>query len=201
MYAHADLVPRENAEAWLKYFRQELPTVAFKAATKKSGTIAHSSMPHSLSVPATAECLGADSLLQLLKNYVHSTGAKVAITVGLIGAPNVGKSSIINSLKRSKVAAVGNTPGMTTGVQLVHLDKHLRLVDSPGIVFSDVPNAVEGALRNCLKVPARVPALHFFFICLCHVFQCPSSVHDYALEACSTRDCQANSKYWLAGDL
>jgi nuclear GTP-binding protein len=103
-------------------------------------------------VPTTAECLGADSLLQLLKNYVHSTGAKIAITVGVIGAPNVGKSSIINSLKRNKVAAVGNTPGVTTSVQQVHLDKHLRLLDSPGIVFSNRPDEAEGALRNYIKV-------------------------------------------------
>lgn len=129
--------------------------MAFKAATKRSGTIAHARLPSAKGAaptPATAECLGADSLLQLLKNYVHATGAKVAVTVGVIGPPNVGKSSIINSLKRSKVAAVGNTPGVTTGVQEVHLDKHLRLVDSPGVVFSAAADAAEAALRNCVKV-------------------------------------------------
>ena len=39
---------------------------------------------------------------------------KTAVTVGVVGFPNVGKSSLINSLKRSRTAAaVGNTPGVT----------------------------------------------------------------------------------------
>ena len=40
-----------------------------------------------------AECLGADVLMQLLKNYARSRDVKKAITVGLIGYPNVGKVS------------------------------------------------------------------------------------------------------------
>ena len=43
-------------------------------------------------------CLGADSVLQLLKNYCRNNGMKVSITVGVIGYPNVGKSSLINVL-------------------------------------------------------------------------------------------------------
>jgi nuclear GTP-binding protein len=53
-----------------------------------------------------AECLGADTLLQLLKNYARNADIKTAITVGVVGLPNVGKSSVINSLKRSRVAQV-----------------------------------------------------------------------------------------------
>ena len=54
-----------------------------------------------------SECLGADALLQLLKNYARSADIKRAITVGVVGLPNVGKSSVINSLKRTRVAQVG----------------------------------------------------------------------------------------------
>lgn len=112
-------MPKEVTQAWLKYLRQELPTVAFKAATKKSGGIGHAQMPSGLSGSGqgklsggaqellnSQECLGADTLLQLLKNYTRNLGVKTAITVGVIGMPNVGKSSLINSLKRSKVAQV-----------------------------------------------------------------------------------------------
>lgn len=68
----------------------------------------------------------------------------------------MGKSSLLNSLKRTRVAQVGNTPGITRAVQEVVLDKHLRLLDSPGIVFADNDssgaNAAAHALRNCVKV-------------------------------------------------
>ena len=70
---------------------------------------------------------------------------------GVIGLPNVGKISLINSLKRTRVAAVGNTPGVTKSVQEVHLDKNVKLLDSPGIVFSAGASAAS-ALRNCVKV-------------------------------------------------
>jgi hypothetical protein len=173
-----------------------------------------------------AECIGADTLLQLLKNYTRSADLKTAITVGVVGLPNVGKSSVINSLKRTRVAQVrllpawlrggalpacsctvprgappqrhsspwaacvllssvtfasvppqttktnkkpkwlpsdtvphpapaqvGNTPGVTKAVQEIHLDRHLTLLDSPGVVFADAgaDGAAAAALRNAVK--------------------------------------------------
>ena len=42
---------------------------------------------------------------------------------GVVGVPNVGKSSLINSLLRTRAAAVGNTPGVTRVPQNLRLDK------------------------------------------------------------------------------
>jgi nuclear GTP-binding protein len=152
-----DLVPREVVEEWLKHLREELPTVAFKCSTQRQATNLGRKQLSSAADAALkgSECLGADTLLQLLKNYARGTsGLKQSITVGVVGLPNVGKSSLINSLKRTRVAQVGNAPGVTKGIQEVHLDRQVTLLDSPGVVFSDagVDGAAAAALRNCVKV-------------------------------------------------
>jgi len=84
--ARADLVPREVAEAWLAYLREELPTVAFKCSTQKQAArLGQRRLPAAASAARAlggSECLGAETLLQLLKNYARSAGRKTAITVG-----------------------------------------------------------------------------------------------------------------------
>ena len=47
---------------------------------------------------------------------------------------------------------VGNTPGVTRSVQEVHLDKHIKLLDSPGVVFVNADSDAAAALRNAIKV-------------------------------------------------
>lgn len=70
---------------------------------------------------SSSKSIGTEELLQVLKNYCRNDSSskknKHAIIVGIIGFPNVGKSSLINSLKWSRVAAIGNTPGLTRSVQ------------------------------------------------------------------------------------
>lgn len=151
-----DLVPKENVEKWLKYLRNDFPTLAFKCSTQKKGKIAQSTVSlqsaSSTSNMETSECLGADALIQLLKNYSRSLNMKTSITVGIIGYPNVGKSSLINSLKRERAVGVGATPGYTRAMQEVHIDKHVKLLDCPGIVFSESSSESDLVLRNCIKV-------------------------------------------------
>ncbi|KAI7868981.1 P-loop containing nucleoside triphosphate hydrolase protein [Spinellus fusiger] len=155
-----DLVPKENVDQWLKYLRNEYPTIAFKASTQSQrshlGQSRTATDIASEDLLKSSECLGADMLVNLLKNYCRSTNMKTSVTVGIIGYPNVGKSSVINSLKRSKVCGVGSTPGFTKVAQQITLDKNIKLLDCPGIVFAqrgqDGRTDAEIALRNCVKV-------------------------------------------------
>ena len=155
-----DLVPKENVEHWLKYLRNEYPAIAFKASTQSQrNNLSQSNVSTdtaSNNMLNSAECLGADTLIRLLKNYCRNINLKTSITVGIVGYPNVGKSSVINSLKRSKVCGVGSTPGFTKVAQQITLDKNIKLLDCPGIVFAqqgqDGQNAAEITLRNCVKV-------------------------------------------------
>ncbi|KAG8370876.1 hypothetical protein BUALT_Bualt13G0028900 [Buddleja alternifolia] len=155
-----DLVPREAVEKWLKYLREELPTVAFKCSTQEQkSNLGWKSAPKAgkagktSNLLQTSDCLGAETLIKLLKNYSRSHEIKKSITVGVIGLPNVGKSSLINSLKRSHVANVGSTPGLTRSLQEVHLDKNVKLLDCPGVVMlKSVANDASIALRNCKRI-------------------------------------------------
>lgn len=51
--------------------------------------------------------------MSMLANYCRNKGIKTSIRVGIVGIPNVGKSSIINSLIRGRACNVGCTPGVT----------------------------------------------------------------------------------------
>ncbi|XP_074644621.1 guanine nucleotide-binding protein-like 3 homolog [Tubulanus polymorphus] len=151
-----DLVPREIVEKWLKYLRNEFPTVAFKASTQdQKENLSQAKMPlHRISeeMMKSSRCLGADSLMKLLNNYARNLKLKTSISVGIVGFPNTGKSSIINSLKRSKACNVGATPGVTKQVQEVQLDKHIKLLDSPGVVMVTGTSDTSIILRNCVKI-------------------------------------------------
>ncbi|KAF8621372.1 hypothetical protein AX15_007835 [Amanita polypyramis BW_CC] len=117
-----DLIPRSNAEAWLKYLRHSAPTLPFR------------SPPSSQNQRSNISSSTAPALMRLLKAFKPKAGS---VTVGAVGYPNVGKSSLINCLKRSKVCAVAAQPGHTKEIQSVQLERGLRIVDSPGVVFDD----------------------------------------------------------------
>ncbi|OQR69437.1 guanine nucleotide-binding protein 1-like [Tropilaelaps mercedesae] len=57
------------------------------------------------------------------------------LTLGMLGHPNVGKSSLFNALMGKKVVSVSRTPGHTKHFQTIFLTKKLRLCDCPGLVF------------------------------------------------------------------
>ena len=58
----------------------------------------------------------------------------------IIGAPNVGKSTLINRLVGRKSAGVGNTPGFTKNLSWIRVNKDIELLDSPGILWPKLEN-------------------------------------------------------------
>ncbi|XP_044162110.1 guanine nucleotide-binding protein-like 3-like protein [Bufo gargarizans] len=151
-----DLVSKPIVEKWLKYLRNEFPTVAFKASTQQQNkNLQQSRVPvtqASEDLLSSGACIGADCLMKLLGNYCRNQDIKTSITVGVVGFPNVGKSSLINSLKRARACSVGATPGVTKCLQEVHLDKHIKLLDCPGIVMATSTSDAAMILRNCVKI-------------------------------------------------
>uniref|UniRef100_A0A8C0VSY6 Guanine nucleotide-binding protein-like 3 n=1 Tax=Cyanistes caeruleus TaxID=156563 RepID=A0A8C0VSY6_CYACU len=142
-----DLVPKDNVEKWLNYLKKEFPTVAFKSVTKRHGRIDFSE---------SSQYFGSKCLSKLLQEYGKTQDK--AIQVGVVGFPNVGKSSIINSLKGKRACNVGLTRGVTKSIQAVHLDKQTKMLDSPSIIPDPSNDALALALRSIIDPEGSVPA-------------------------------------------
>ena len=68
--------------------------------------------------------------------FKDATGSHPSkLVVGLVGYPNVGKSSTINALIGEKKVSVSSTPGKTKHFQTINLSSNITLCDCPGLVF------------------------------------------------------------------
>jgi len=128
-----DLIPNWVTKRWLHIFSKEYPTLAFHASLTKS--------------------FGKGSLIQLLRQFQNILSNKQQISVGFIGYPNVGKSSIINTLRSQKVCNVAPIPGETKHWQYISLFKKIFLIDCPGVVYpSEEETETETVLKGVIRV-------------------------------------------------
>ncbi|CAK7242571.1 MAG: GTPase required for pre-60S ribosomal subunit nuclear export and maturation [Sporothrix thermara] len=102
---------------WVKTLQKTVPTCAFRA---------------SITNP-----FGKGSLISLLRQFSSLHADRKQISVGLVGYPNVGKSSVLNALLGKKACTVAPVPGETKVWQFVRLMKRIYLIDCPGIVPPD----------------------------------------------------------------
>ncbi|KAI0976905.1 nucleolar GTP-binding protein 2 [Xylaria arbuscula] len=109
-----DLIPTSVAAAWIRHLSSEVPTLGF-----------HSSITNPF---------GKGQLISLLRQFSSLHKDRKQISCGLIGYPNVGKSSLINAIKGKKVTTIAPVPGETKVWQFITLMKRIYLIDCPGIV-------------------------------------------------------------------
>lgn len=127
-----DLVPNWVTQRWVAILSAEFPTVAF-----------HASMTHPF---------GKGSLINLLRQFAKLHIDKKQISVGLIGYPNVGKSSVINTLRSKKVCKVAPIAGETKVWQYITLMRRIFLIDCPGIVYPSAETDTEKVLKGVVRV-------------------------------------------------
>lgn len=76
--------------------------------------------------------------------YSHERYKSGVLSIGCVGQPNVGKSSLLNALMGRSVVSVSKTPGHTKHFQTIYLTPQVRLCDCPGLVFpSKVPRPIQ----------------------------------------------------------
>ena len=127
-----DLVPNWVAKRWIGELAQIRPTIAF-----------HASMTHAF---------GKGALISLLRQFGKLNSDKKQISVGVIGYPNVGKSSVINTLISKKSCKVAPVPGETKIWQYITLFRNIYLIDCPGVVVdtagdTETDSVLKGVVR------------------------------------------------------
>ncbi|KAL8966616.1 MAG: hypothetical protein Q9183_003290 [Haloplaca sp. 2 TL-2023] len=128
-----DLVPTGVAASWVRHLSQSYPTLAFHASITNS--------------------FGKGSLIALLRQFSSLHSDRKQISVGFIGYPNTGKSSIINTLRKKKVCTVAPIPGETKVWQYITLMKRIYLIDCPGVVPPNMNDSEEDILlRGVVRV-------------------------------------------------
>ncbi|MDD6039047.1 MAG: ribosome biogenesis GTPase YlqF [bacterium] len=137
----ADLADDSVNRAWMDFFEKKGYFVVRMDARSK----AQMKQVHAVIADACKEKIERDRRRGIKNRPVRAM---------VVGIPNVGKSTFINSFAGKACAKTGNKPGVTKGKQWIRLNKDVELLDTPGILwpkFEDQSVGLKLALIGSIK--------------------------------------------------
>ncbi len=132
----SDLADPDTTLAWQAYLEQEKGVKSLSISTEQPGKMRQ--------------------LVDLCRKMLPEKDASVkTIHTMIVGIPNVGKSTLINTLAGKTIAKTGNEPAVTKSQQRINLGSGIILLDTPGILWPKVENpkssyrlAATGAIKD-----------------------------------------------------
>ena len=126
-----DLAHRERTEEWKAYFEEKGYFVAMVNSKNGNGVKA----VQNIVMEACKEKIERNRKRGIINRPIRAM---------IVGIPNVGKSTFINSFAGKACTKTGNKPGVTKGKQWIKLNKNVELLDTPGILWPKVDDQTVG---------------------------------------------------------
>ena len=133
----ADLADKERTREWSAFFKEKGFFVVSLDARSKSGM----KNITDIVMEACKEKIERDRKRGIKNRPVRAM---------VVGIPNVGKSTFINSYAGKACAKTGNKPGVTKGKQWIRLNKSVELLDTPGILWPKFEDQQVGIRLACV---------------------------------------------------
>lgn len=122
-----DLADPVVTQAWIDYFNAQEGVHAVALSCKKAGD--------------------AVKIPKLCLPLAPQRGTTLKpLRIMIMGIPNVGKSTLMNTLLKRRVAAVGDEPAITKNQQSFNLDDHTTLIDTPGLMWPKIAHESDGMM-------------------------------------------------------
>lgn len=151
----ADLAEAELTRDWIKYYLK----CGISAGSLNSLSVGRGEKKALLEMVRKAAA-------QVLERRAKKGIINKTVRTMVVGIPNVGKSTLINSLAGRGAAETGDKPGVTRGKQWIRLDNDIELLDMPGILWPKIEDpevgkklAATGAIND--NIYDRVELVHW----------------------------------------
>ena len=131
MLSKSDLADPEVTTLWLKHLEQTAPP-------RGSGPVL------AVAITTAREAETRTRIANACGALAKPTRGRKTARAMIVGIPNVGKSTLVNTLAQRKIANVGDVPAVTKGKHIVELKNGMTISDNPGIMWPKIEDPIGG---------------------------------------------------------